>query len=216
MNSNVYEKALSDYLTRKEKADGMQAEKKTLLQKATNAIKAADSAMKAALSSRDKSAFKKAMKQREEAEGDEAFYKGLLSQSDEIDEADRLEANKTLLLIQGEEKALEQEAEKAVYDKFLELYQIVLDYQLELKLLLCGENAYKIEVLKGDNSQYQAWNVGLQPQNFQKILDTARTYAILDGSIGKKVAAMTNEIEAKRVAERSKWGRIGGRAAEDI
>ena len=214
--NEIYENALSAYQSKRETTEGNKAEKKSLLQKATNAIKSADSAMRAALSACDKNAYKKAMKQKQEAEGDERFYKDLLSQSDEIDEAEKFEANKTLALIQGEQSRIETEAEKVVYDKFLELYQLVLDYQLELKMLLCSENAYKIEVLKRDSSQYEAWNAGMQPSNFQQIFDVARAYGVFNGHIGKRIADMTNEAEAKRVSERSRWGWIGGKTPQDV
>lgn len=214
--NKIYEQALSEYLSQKEKSDSIRAEKKSLLQCAVDEVKAAEAAMKKALSIYDKTGYKKALKQKREAEADELFYGDLLSQPEARDPSEKDKAENTLAIIMRETEAVRSASEKAVNEKFLELYRLVIEYQLELKELLWSKNAYKIELLGEDRSTYEAWQRSLQPRNFQNIFETARSYAALDPTMKDRIEEITAEIEGIRASERSKWGWIGGRTPSDL
>ena len=214
--NEIYEKALSEYLSQKKKRDGIQAEKKDWLQCAVDEVKAAEAAMKTALSTYDRISYKKALRQKQDAEADELFYGDLLSQPEAVNPTEKEAAEKTLEIIMTESENIRTAAEKAVNEKFLEIYKLVVEYQLELKKLLWSKNAYKIELLGEDLSTYEAWQRSKQPRNFQNIFDTARSYAALDPAMKNKIEKITAEIEAIRANERSKWGWIGGKTPDDM
>ena len=207
--SKIYERALETYTAKTDKKKQANTETNTLLKKASDAIKAADNAIKTALSKQDRNAYKKAVKQKAEAEGDEQYYRDLLSQPAEIGADEKLEAKKIISLVQMERDDIMRESEALIYEKLKELYRLTLEKQLELKKLWWCENAYRIEVLK-ENRNYTSWDISMQPQCFHNIFKMAQSCAFMNNDFQKDFNTINKKIDADRSAEREKWGPIGG------
>lgn len=206
--AKIYANALCIFTEKIKKSKDAEEEKRGLLEKAKEAAKAADDAMQAALKKKDREGYKKAIANKQDAEGDAQYYKGLLSVKEEQSEAEKENFRQIAQALHDEKVRKKDECQQGIENRFLEILDYVLQCQNEIDFLHWAEWAYRKELL-GDPAQYDPL-CQEKPPIISAIDRVAKQICLNNDRIKKDIEKIEAVFDKQRAEERRKWGKIGG------